>query len=182
MQLSYTKMLNEKEQKLLLEIARKSIQGERLNINIKDIPEKLKEKRATFVTLEKNDKLRGCIGSIIPMRELYRDVEINANNAAENDPRFNPVTKDEVKDITIEISVLTPIQETTLKEVKPFKDGLYIVGGGKSSLFLPQVWKSFYDIDEFVSALCKKAGLNTNYWRTSGSMKYYKFQVESFKG
>ncbi len=170
-------MLNEEEQKYLLNIARKTLENKELDLG--NIPEKLKEKRACFVTLNINGQLRGCIGSIEARQELYKDVIENTINASKYDSRFGPVSKEEISKIKIEISVLTPLQKTSFKDIKPFEDGVMIKKGFKSALFLPQVWEELPSEEEFFSNLCMKAGLESDAWKSD--LEYYKFQVENFE-
>ena len=96
------------EQKYLIEIARKSIEVFLENEEVLDVEprfDKLKERKGTFVTLEKHGELRGCIGNIQPGREIYLSVRDNAINAAFRDPRFPPLQKEELDEVEIEISI-----------------------------------------------------------------------------
>ncbi|MEW6709778.1 MAG: AmmeMemoRadiSam system protein B [Candidatus Riflebacteria bacterium] len=122
---------------------------------------RFKEKSGVFVTLKKHGELRGCIGFIIGYEPLETAIPQMAISAATHDPRFNPVTADELKDIRIEISVLTPMQDVKdISEIKIGRDGLLLQMGGRSGLLLPQVpveWN--WDVEEFLENLCHKAGL-----------------------
>ncbi|MEM3088803.1 MAG: AmmeMemoRadiSam system protein A, partial [Candidatus Bathyarchaeia archaeon] len=103
--------LNEKEKKMLLDLAKKTIESElghtKFKIEKEKIPSRLREKKATFVTLTIDGQLRGCMGHLLPSRELYLDVIENAKAAAFYDPRFLPLRKDEFSKIQIEISILS---------------------------------------------------------------------------
>ena len=183
---------SEREKKMLLELARKSIEyflerRELMRVDENKIPEKLKEKGACFVTLEKNGMLRGCIGSLHAYEPLYLDVVKNAVAAAFYDTRFMPVSKDELKDIEIEISILTEPErveykdvEDLMKKIKPKKDGLIIKLGQRSATFLPQVWEQLPSKEDFLSHLCMKAGLSKDEWK-KGRLEVYKYNVLSFK-
>lgn len=119
------------------------------------------EKCGIFVTLKKHGDLRGCIGYIVGYEPLGQAIPSMAIAAATKDPRFNPVTANELKELHIEISVLSPMQDVKdINEIKIGRDGLLLQLGGHSGLLLPQVpveWN--WDRDEFLENLCHKAGL-----------------------
>ena len=132
---------------------------------IADYPE-LAEKRAVFVTLKKNGALRGCIGSILPVRPLIEDVIENARAAAFRDSRFPPLQPDELEEVTVEISLLTVPQplpyadvEDLRRKIRPGVDGVIIRLDGRQATFLPSVWEQLPDFDRFFTHLCMKAGL-----------------------
>jgi uncharacterized protein len=174
-----------KQKKYLLQLARESI----LNPNKNDdlpISESLKEKKGVFVTLTKKGELRGCIGHIIPILPCYKAIIECAQSAAYNDPRFNPVTSNEIKDLHIEISILsTPKKliysdaDDLLKKLSPNKDGVILKKGIYQSTFLPQVWEQLSDKKEFLSQLCLKAGLNPNEWKKA-NLEIKIYNVEKF--
>lgn len=142
--------------------------------------------RASFVTLTIQDQLRGCVGSIIPFQPLIWDVSQNAFHAAFEDTRFLPLTLQETKYTTIEISLLTKpvlIQAEDWDELSsqlhPGVDGVIIQKGGYQATFLPQVWESLPDKDHFLEALCQKAGLPRNAYKTqTNQMSIYLYQAE----
>ena len=144
-------------------------------------------KAATFVTLEINGQLRGCIGSLIATRSLADDVRQNAENAAFHDPRFSPVTLDEMNRIQIEVSVLTPPTPLTytdsddlIAKLHPRVDGVIIQKGMASATFLPQVWDQLPRPADFLTHLCLKAGLDGYAWREP-LLKVSTYQVQYFK-
>jgi len=155
------------------------------------IPEHLnydiaKRKGASFVTLEKSGNLRGCIGSIVPYRELYIDIIENAIAAATKDPRFTPVTEDELKDIDVKLSVLSSPKKINysdyldlLEKIEPFKDGLIIKHGPYQATFLPDVWEQIPDKELFLSHLSYKAGFNPDFWK-SGLLEVYRYRTKTF--
>ena len=167
--------LNEEEQEFLLDLARQTLtqylkDGTFPEVDESQVPERLKEKRACFVTLNKNGMLRGCIGNLTPENKLYMGVIENAVNAAVRDPRFPPVTYEELSGITIEISVLSlPVtisytdSQDLLKKVEG--KGVIIAAGFNRATFLPQVWEQLPDPEVFMSHLCSKAGLPSTYWK-----------------
>lgn len=147
-----------------------------------------REKRAVFVTLSKRQALRGCIGSLVAVESLAESVRRNAVNAALHDPRFPPLTLEELESVHIEISVLgvpqpLPYSDTEhlLAQLEPGRDGLILQGsGGARATFLPQVWRQLPAAADFLSALCRKAGLAADAWQ-KGGMSYQRYRVESFE-
>ena len=162
------------DKKILLEIAKKAISdtltgNKSLEPNIQEHFIELKEKRATFVTLNLNKQLRGCIGSLTPHRSLFDDIVFNAKAAAFNDPRFPPLSSDEFKHIDIEISLLTLPQELYYQDIDDLKnkirvgvDGVILTLGGRRATFLPSVWEQLPNFNLFFEYLCQKAGLEGN--------------------
>jgi len=148
-----------------------------------DIKEEFSEKQGAFVTLYKNNELRGCIGYSEPIFPLYKAVAEAAQASAFSDPRFVPVTEDEIDNLKIEVSVLTkPVKiefkdsEELLRQIKIGKDGLIIERG----LLLPQVAVEYnWNAKEFLENTCMKAGLPADYWKET-NVKIYKFQTQIF--
>jgi AmmeMemoRadiSam system protein A len=156
-------------------------------MDLKDIPPRLTDIKACFVTLTKNDILRGCIGNIIPREPLYQSVINNTQHAAIRDWRFLPVQSNELDKIKIEISILTepkPLNfnspEDLLNKLQPYKDGVILKIDSHNATFLPQVWKQLPDKVEFLNRLSEKACLDPLVWRDKGTSVsiYY---VESFE-
>ena len=125
-----------------------------------DFP-KLKEPRGAFVTIYKKGELRGCIGQILPRMPLAEAVAAMAEEAAFRDPRFVPVRSEELGDLTIEISVLTPLQKIhSTDEIEVGKHGIVIARSGSMGLLLPQVATEYgWNRTEFLENCCLKAGL-----------------------
>lgn len=185
--------ISKQEGEFLLKLARKAIQhylktGQILDIDQHQIPyENLKKYGASFVTLQtKQGNLRGCIGSIIPHRPLYEDIIYNAISSAVSDPRFMPVSVEELDSIKIKISVLTypePVLYTDWRElldkITPFKDGIIIKYGNHSATFLPEVWETLPDKHLFLSNLCLKAGLEPQCYKNL-KLQVYKYHTISF--
>ncbi|MFH1420403.1 MAG: AmmeMemoRadiSam system protein A [Candidatus Aenigmatarchaeota archaeon] len=143
-------------------------------------PKSLNEKLGLFCTLTKNGELRGCIGFPEATFPLIQAVVESAKAAAFSDPRFMPVTAKELSDIEIEISVLTKPTATALDDIREKEDGAIIEKSSRSALFLPQVWDELPTKDSFFSALCVKAGLRPDDWKSPG-MTFYKFNVQAFE-
>lgn len=182
--------LNDEEEKYLLKLARESIQAYLRDGKVLE-PEtdnpRLKQDSGVFVTLEEHGQLRGCIGYIGAIQPLYLAVRDNAVNAAVEDPRFPPVTPEELKNIEIEISVLTRPKlieaksaDEYLKKIRPNVDGIIIEHRGRSATYLPQVWEQIPDIKDFLGSLCNKAGLQSLAWKEKGA-KLFSYQVQAFK-
>ena len=180
------------EKKFLLDLARTALlhvatNGNLPEVSAKDVPPKLAETKACFVTLTENGALRGCIGHIFPQEPLYQAVVDNAQNAATRDWRFPPVQSDEVGKIKIEISVLTEPQplrcnspEDLLGKLQPYEDGVVLKIGSRGATFLPQVWEQIPDKVEFLNRLSEKAGCEPSAWRGSeASVSVY--HVEAFE-
>ncbi|MSU75586.1 MAG: AmmeMemoRadiSam system protein A [Candidatus Magasanikbacteria bacterium] len=187
-------MFIESEKKILLRLARQSIEyfldtGKKLVLGRDSsrpvpTPESFIEPRACFVTLTKDFELRGCIGSLEAIRPLYLDVIENAYAAAFEDGRFFSVTKEELSEIHIEVSVLTPPQplvfssaDELLNKLTVGVDGVIISKGNKSATYLPQVWDEILDKNDFLSSLCLKADLAPDDWQKPG-IKVETYQVE----
>jgi AmmeMemoRadiSam system protein A len=131
----------------------------------------LKTPRGCFVTLTIRGRLRGCIGTIEPIMPLIDGIVQNARKAAFDDPRFAPVTEDEMKQVDIEVSVLTPPRrldftdpEDLKKQLVPGKHGVIIHREGRSAVFLPQVWKQLPKTEQFLENLCLKCSLPADAW------------------
>ena len=141
-----------------------------------------------FVTLNKQDSLRGCIGYPLPVRKLSEGLIDAAISAATQDTRFNPVTVDELDNIIFEVTVLTPPVEIKvdepserLKKINVGKDGLIVEKGYASGLLLPQVPTEYgWNTEEFLEHACQKAGLEKNAWKNRDT-KISKFQGIIFK-
>lgn len=172
------RMLNTAQKKRLLDIARKTIEtylNEGRIIELKENDPDLIKKQGAFVTLRKNGKLRGCIGNIIGQEPLYRTVRNMAIESATGDPRFEPVKKDELKDITIEISVLSePRRVKNADEIEMGVHGVIVRRGFNSGVYLPQVAsETGWTKEEFLSSLCShKAGLTADAWQDKNTQLY----------
>lgn len=184
-------VLNQKEQQILLEIAKealeKSVEGLPIpEINLTTLPQSLQQDGASFVTLTVNEKLRGCIGTLQAYQPLAEDVQEHAIAAALSDPRFPRVIPEELMDISIEISVLSPRkqlhyedEQDLLDKIRPGVDGVVLKDGFRKATFLPQVWDKIPDPDLFLSRLCLKMGAPADQWRNK-PLEVYVYQVQEF--
>lgn len=169
----------------LLQTAREAVlhsfgNSENYKIDLSRFPQTLKEERASFVTLNINQQLRGCIGSLVAHRPLVTDVAYNAQAAAFNDPRFKPLTIGEYQQVDIHISVLSPPErldvssrEDLLSKLRPGIDGLIINEGDRRATYLPTVWAQLPDPEAFVGELRRKAGLSAGGWAANTTIHRY---------
>ena len=181
---------NEIQGKVLVDLARKTI-ADRLGIKAKEVvipddPE-FTSRRGTFVTLKIDQELRGCIGNLGPDEKVVDGIRRNAINAAFNDFRFSPLTRDELDKIDIEVSILTEPEplahkggDDLLAKLRPRVDGVIIRKGGAGATFLPQVWEQLPDPREFMEHLCMKAGLPKDAWM-SRDLGVSTYQVQYFE-
>ncbi len=178
-------LLNQAQKKRLLEIARKAIEdyldkGEVLKLKEEDPV--LNKKMGAFVTLHKSGELRGCIGNMVGKGPLYLTIQDMAIAAATQDPRFPSVTKGELKDTDIEISVLSPMLKVRdPSEIEMGKHGVMVQSGFRSGVFLPQVaTETGWDKETFMNNLCvHKAGLSADAWK-KGKCEMFIFTAEVF--
>ncbi len=185
-----TKELNivdEEEKKFLLKLARNTLDeylknGSTPKIDEKELTQTLKREYGCFVTLNLNGKLRGCIGYLQPIKPLYKAVMENAVNAATNDSRFRTVKYEELKDIKIEISVLSSLMELEfdspnelLNKLVPLRDGVVLKIGMSSATFLPQVWEGLPNKTDFLAQLSLKSGNMPDAWKGKGVEVYTYF-------
>ncbi|NIO03564.1 MAG: AmmeMemoRadiSam system protein A [Proteobacteria bacterium] len=143
--------------------------------------DRLKENRGAFVTLNKKGQLRGCIGNTRGNQPLHETVAEMAEAAAFSDPRFAPLSREELKDIDIEISALTPLRKIEdVQEVEVGVHGIYIEKGFFSGLLLPQVATEYgWDRITFLEHTCYKAGLHRNAWKEKDT-NIYIFSADIF--
>ncbi len=182
--------LCEEEKTLLRRVARDRIEhtlqhGTPYSVDATRYPGPLREPGASFVTLKKHGKLRGCIGSLEARQPLVEDVLYNAHAAAFADPRFPPVSAQELPELEFHLSILTPaepLQFTSemdlLQQIRPGIDGLVLEDDLHRGTFLPAVWESLPDATQFLQHLKQKAGLPVDYW--SDTLKVSRYTTESF--
>ncbi len=163
--------LTDAEKAELLAVARKSvesmIQRNELYSPSPSASETLDREYGAFVTLTEGGALRGCIGYTSPMKPLYMTVRDTATLAALRDPRFRPVTAQELPQLAYEISVLSPLRRVTeIEQIKVGRDGLLMKNGNSEGLLLPQVpVQQKWDRQTFLEQTCRKAGMDLNCWK-----------------
>ncbi len=185
-------MLTKSEGEMAVQLARTAIQeclGSNKNIRTDNFPPVFREKRGVFVTLNKRShtkELRGCIGRPYPVMPLGEAIIASAVNAALEDLRFDPVRKEELNDIVIEVTVLTVPKLIKAKprdipeKIVIGRDGLIVVTERSQGLLLPQVAVEHnFDAVEFLSQTCMKAGLMPDAWLTGA--KVFSFEGQIFE-
>jgi len=184
--------LTTEEKQILLKLARQSIELAASHqplpvLLLSDYSTALQQEGASFVTLTEDGELRGCIGALEPYQPLVQDVCEHAAAAAMDDYRFNPVSPDEVANISIEISRLTVPQPLTYQQpaelltcLKPGVDGVILRDGPRRGTFLPQVWEKLPSPAAFLSHLCQKMGAPSDLWRRK-ILQVFTYQVEEFE-
>lgn len=177
-------MLTQQDKELLLRVARRSIESgfaeEQLSQLAAGSPI-VDERMGAFVTLKKRGRLRGCIGFLEGKKPLYETIKEMAQAAAFEDPRFPPVKEDELVDLDIEISVLTPlVQIRDIREIEVGIHGIYIVKGLRSGVLLPQVATEHnWNRTVFLRETCNKAGLPQDAWKNEDT-KIFIFSASVF--
>jgi len=187
---------SEEQGQVLVKLARKTI-TDKLEVDTtgavsRDLRSDLEDddfkvQRGTFVTLKIKGQLRGCIGSLSSTQTVLEGVKRNALNAAFHDPRFAPLSKEELARTEIEVSILTEPQplvfrdgQDLIKKLRPHVHGLIIRKGLAGATFLPQVWEQLPRPEAFLSRLCMKAGLPPQAWENS-EMEVLTYQVQYFE-
>ncbi|UCD79393.1 MAG: AmmeMemoRadiSam system protein B [Desulfobacterales bacterium] len=187
---------NEAQGQILVKLARQTI-ADKLGANVTD-PEagasdrilqddSFKRHCGTFVTLKIKGQLRGCIGNLTASESVLDGVRRNAINAAFHDPRFSPLSKDELDRTEIEVSILSEPQplefrdeQDLIAKLRVNVDGVIIRKGHASATFLPQVWEQLPEPDDFLTHLCMKAGLASDAWKSS-QLEVLTYQVQYFE-
>lgn len=186
-------LYSEKQQQTLIHIARQAISyglkhHRPPELDVQQYEPKLRQKRATFVTLHHSAQLRGCIGSLEPTRALAQDVASHAFAAAFNDPRFLPLAEHELTGLDINISILSDYEamhfhdeEDLLGQLRPTVDGLILEDPAQNArgTFLPAVWMTLPNRKLFWRQLKKKANLSEDHW--SDTLRVWRYTTESIK-
>ncbi len=177
--------VGEKDKRALLALARNSIEwfvkyGEKYSPSEFELSDMMYERCGVFVTLMKAGQLRGCIGYIEPIKEIWTAIVDNSINAAFYDPRFPPIKQHELASLSIEISLLSEVKRLDYVDVNDLlskinrRMGLMIKKGMHSATYLPEVWEQFKDKDDFLESLCLKASLHAEAWRNAHpDISYY---------
>jgi AmmeMemoRadiSam system protein A len=168
----------------LLRLARETLEA---HLSDAEIPacdacsQDLRMPKGAFVSLHRKEELRGCIGQLNPDRELFKIVQHCVISAAVKDTRFHPVTLEEIKDLDIEISVLSPFRRIRdIEEIEVGKHGLFLVQEPFRGLLLPQVATQYrWNRETFLAQTCRKSGLSESAWRDPRTTIYI-FEAEVF--
>ena len=184
-------MFNDREREALLEVASASVRhgldsGQRLPVEPEEYPERLARPGACFVTLTISGGLRGCIGSLEARLPLIQDCADKAFAAAFRDFRFPPVAAQELDLLEYQVSVLSvpsPLhfvsEDDLFSQLRPGTDGLVLELGSRRATFLPSVWETLPEPQQFLGHLKQKAGFAQDYW--SDAIKAYRYTVESIR-
>jgi len=189
-------LLSPEQGRVLVKLARRTVMErlgqkmtdegvEALETDLTDID--FQTRRGTFVTLHKNGQLRGCIGSLTPREPIVDSVRNNAIHAAFHDHRFSQLTTRELDRVDFEVSILTEPEtldyldsNDLLSKLRVGVDGVIIREGAKSATFLPQVWDQLPRPEDFLSHLCRKAGLSSDAWQKT-RLDVLTYQVQYFE-
>ena len=179
----YRAHLTERERRELLDLAKKTIasyvkSGKTLEYSGSD--PRFLANGAVFVTINRQGSLRGCIGNIIPVMPLHRSVISNAVAACSRDPRFAPMSREELKDMEVEVTVLSPLVPLDdIKNIVIGRHGLYLTNGMQSGVLLPQVAEEYHwDVPTFLEQVSLKAGMSKDAWKNS---QLYTFTADVIK-
>jgi AmmeMemoRadiSam system protein A len=173
--------LDESQQQILLHLAREAVEASARDLRLPEIappPDVSVECFGVFVSLHKGEHLRGCIGHLEALKPLAQTVRECAHSAAMFDPRFHPVTPDELGELRIEISVLSPFFDIAPEQVEVGVHGLLVSRGVQRGLLLPQVavhWN--WDRERFLNETCRKAGMHETAWRHGARIQAFTAQV-----
>ena len=173
--------LSKVDQRLLLEHARQALEEGVLHHRQAEVQEPqgaLHENHGAFVTLRKAGRLRGCIGYVEAVKPLYQTARECAAAAALRDPRFNPVTPEELPDLRVEVSVLSPLVDLPIDQIEIGHHGLQVSRGFQRGVLLPQVAAECkWDRRRFLEETCIKAGLPPDAWRHGARVQAFTVQV-----
>jgi len=175
--------LSPEEKRTLLALARQTLEtilaGKAPARLAGDLPEALLQPRGAFVTLHRNGRLRGCIGTFVSTQPLASTIREMVVQAAFHDPRFPEVTAAELASIDLEISALTPLRPiASPDEVQVGRHGLYITQGRRSGVLLPQVATEYgWDRTQFLEHTCLKASLSPDAWQKGASLSVFEAEV-----
>lgn len=171
-----------KEQQQLLAIARETISEYVQNGSVKSLSATggfLDELRGCFVTIKSHGNLRGCIGCFTSDKPLWATVQEMSIAAATKDPRFYPLHRDELDDIAIEISVLSPLKKIeSVDEIEVGTHGIYIEKNMYRGVLLPQVATEYgWDRETFLAQTCLKAGLDADAWQSEADLYIFSARI-----
>lgn len=177
-------MLTDRQKAELLQVARASMTAQILGQGLPPggVTEALPDASGVFVTIKRRGELRGCLGTLQCRDELSREVARCARDSASQDPRFPPVAPDELPELSLEISVLGPLEEidpSTPDAIVIGRHGLVVEDGRRRGLLLPQVAVEWgWTVEQFLRQTCHKAGLAPDCWRSGA--RVYRFDAEVF--
>jgi AmmeMemoRadiSam system protein A len=168
------------ERVILLRLAHESIRSalEHRELSLTAPSAHLAESRGAFTTIYLRNRLRGCVGYVLPVVSLYRTVVETARAAAFEDTRFPPVTLEEARELQVSLSILSPLQASKPEDVVIGLHGLVVSDGGRRGLLLPQVpVEHQWDRETFIEQTCRKAGLPVDAWQKGATMETFTAEV-----
>lgn len=168
------------ERSLLLSLAHESIASalERRQISLDSPTPHLSEPRGVFTSLYKNEELRGCVGYVQPASPLYQAVAETAKAAAFDDHRFPSVRREELSDLQVELSILTPPEPIRPEQIEIGRHGLLVIHQGRRGLLLPQVAVEHqWDRVAFLEQTCRKAGLPADAWKQGATLQAFSAEI-----
>lgn len=168
------------ERRLLLRLAHEAVAAalEGRPLSLTPPSPHLAEPRGAFTTLYVRGDLRGCVGYVLPVYSLYQTVAETARSAASEDTRFWPVTREDLPELEVSLSILSPLQPIQPEEIEVGRHGLLISLGSHRGLLLPQVpLEHGWDRVAFLEQTCRKAGLPTNAWQKGAKIEAFTAEV-----
>ncbi|MDG2284305.1 MAG: AmmeMemoRadiSam system protein B [Alphaproteobacteria bacterium] len=183
--------ISDADRKVLMDATKKALKfgvdnGRAPSVNYgPGVSKSLTAMRASFVSLKIAGRLRGCIGTVVAHQALLPDAVTNAYKAGFGDPRFGPLTDEELDQLDIEVSLLSfprimrfENEADLVRQVRPDMDGLILQDDGRRGLFLPSVWEGIPKAEDFISHLKRKAGFDVNHW--SDGLRVFRYTTETF--
>jgi uncharacterized protein len=170
------------ERRILLKLAHQSILSkfDRREISLDPSSPHLAQPRGVFTTIYLHGALHGCVGFVLPVASLYRNVAETARSAAFEDTRFPPITREEAPDLEVSLSILSPLHRIAAEEIEIGRHGLLISKAGQRGLLLPQVpIEHSWDRITFLEQTCRKAGLPSDAWKNGASIESFTAEIFS---
>jgi uncharacterized protein len=170
------------ERSILLKLAHQSILSkfERRELSQDPPSPHLAEPRGVFTTIYLHGALHGCVGFVVPVASLYRNVAETSRSAAFEDTRFPPITRAEAADLEVSLSILSPLHRMAAEEIEIGRHGLLISKAGQRGLLLPQVpIENGWDRITFLEQACRKAGLLSDAWKNGASIESFTAEIFS---
>jgi AmmeMemoRadiSam system protein A len=170
------------ERRILLKLAHQSILSkfDRLEISLDPPSSHLAEPRGVFTTIYLHGALHGCVGFLLPVASLYRNVAETARSAAFEDSRFPPIAREEAPDLEVSLSILSPLRRIAAEEIQIGRHGLLISKAGQRGLLLPQVAiEHGWDRITFLEQTCRKAALPSDAWKNGASIESFTAEIFS---
>jgi AmmeMemoRadiSam system protein A len=178
--LGYIEEFSREERIILLALAHRSISAasRKQKLSLEPPSPHLAEPRGVFTTLDYRGALRGCVGQVFPTFPLYRTVAETAQAAAFEDTRFYPVKAEELMELRVSLSILSPLRSVQPEEVEVGTHGLLVSLAGQRGLLLPQVpVEQSWDRVQFLEQTCRKAGLPVNAWQSGATLEVFTAEV-----